>query len=31
MTEPRQPDVLSRLPIPEEVRADVMEMLKVGP
>ena len=31
MTEPRQPDVLSRLPIPEEVRNDVMEMLRVGP
>lgn len=31
MTEPRQPDVLSRLPIPEEVRDDVMEMLRVGP
>ena len=31
MTEPRQPDVLSRLPIPDEVRDDVMEMLRVGP
>ena len=31
MSEPRQPDVLSRLPIPEEVRDDVLEMLRVGP
>ena len=31
MTEPRQPDVLSRLPIPDEVRDDVMALVAVGP
>ncbi len=31
MVEPSQPDVLNRLPIPDEVRDDVMALLAVGP